>query len=150
MGTAGAAKAGRSLRDIEISVGGTVGFGDDLEQMIRAVKPGLAFALGAMGSAKTNFYNEAYRRSGFEDAAIEVQRLWVDGKRDQAIARVPDEMVRACNLLGSEDMVRERIRSYRDAGVNTLMIDPRGQTQTARLDTLAHTLDLVRQESPGS
>ena len=71
--------------------------------------------LGAMGSAKTNFYNDAYCRAGYEDDAKAVQSLWIEGKRDQAIARVPDEMVLLTNFIGTETMVRERLRAFRDA-----------------------------------
>ena len=68
-------------------MGGAVGFGDDVERMVERLKPAIAFTLGAMGSPKTNFYNEAYRRGGFEDVAIEVQRLWVDGQARRGRAR---------------------------------------------------------------
>jgi alkanesulfonate monooxygenase SsuD/methylene tetrahydromethanopterin reductase-like flavin-dependent oxidoreductase (luciferase family) len=146
---AGAAKAGRRLADIDLAVGGAVGFGDDLERLIAARKPQLAFTLGAMGSARTNFYNEAFRRGGFEDAAIEVQGLWIDGRREEAVARVPDEMVLRTNLLGTEVMVRERIRKYRDAGVTMLRLDPLGETLPERLDTLGRAVELVREECPG-
>ena len=64
----GAERAGRSLAEIDIQVGGTVAFGDDLSALIAARKPGMAFTLGAMGSAQTNFYNDAFRRGGWEDA----------------------------------------------------------------------------------
>jgi hypothetical protein len=69
---------------------------------------GVAFTLGAMGSSRHNFYNDAFRRAGYEDAAREVQRLWLDGKREEATARVPDELAVKANLLGTEQMVRER------------------------------------------
>ena len=72
-------------------------------------KPGLAFTLGAMGSRQHNFYNDAFKRAGYTDAAVEVQRLWLDGKREEAAARVPDEMAIKANLLGTEAMVRERV-----------------------------------------
>jgi F420-dependent oxidoreductase-like protein len=144
----GAEKAGRSLDDIEIGVGGNVAFGDDVEAMIQGRRPYLAFTLGAMGSPRTNFYNAAFHRAGFEDACVEVQRLWVEGRRDEAAARVPDEMILNTNLLGTESMVRARIRAYRDAGVNTLRIDPSGETASDRLDTLARTIELVREECP--
>ena len=107
----------------------------------------MAFSLGAMGSAQTNFYNDAYRRGGFEDAAIEVQRLWLDRKREEAAAAVPDEMVLQTTMLGTEDMVRERIRQYRDAGIDTLRLTPIGDTLTERLDTLGRAVELVRQET---
>ena len=111
---------------------------------LAARKPGLAFTLGAMGSRQHNFYNDAFKRAGYVDAAVEVQRLWLDGKRDEAAARVPDELAVKVNLLGTEAMVRERLRVHRDAGVTTLRVDPAGSTVTAKLDTLAHLLDLVR------
>jgi F420-dependent oxidoreductase-like protein len=143
---AGAKKAGRKLSEIAICVGGAVGFGDDVERMVERLKPQMAFTLGAMGSPTTNFYNEAYRRGGFEDAAIEVQRLWVAGKREEAAARVPPEMVLQASLLGPEKLVRERIRKYRDAGVNMLRLDPLGATPSERLDTLGRAVELVREE----
>jgi F420-dependent oxidoreductase-like protein len=142
---AGAQKAGRSLADIDIAVGGSVAFGEDVDGMVEKRKPHLAFTLGAMGSATTNFYNDAYRRGGFEDDAIAVQELWLAGKRSEAAARVPDAMVLQSNLLGTEDMVRERIRLYRDAGVDTLRLDPQGETLDARIETLARAVALVRE-----
>ena len=145
----GAARAGRSLDDIELCAGGTVGFSDDVERLVASRKPQLAFTLGAMGSRKTNFYNDAYRRGGFADAAIEVQRLWLEGKRDEAAARVPDEMVLQSSLMGTEAMVRERVRKYRDAGINMLRLDPIGESTSERLDTLARALEIVRQECDG-
>src|ERR1700732_3434317 len=62
----GAEGAGRSLADIEIEVGGTVAFGDDLDALVEPLKPAMAFTLGAMGSATTNFYNDAFKRGGWE------------------------------------------------------------------------------------
>ncbi len=117
-----------------------------MEPLIERQKPYLAFTLGAMGSARTNFYNDAFRRGGFEDAAIEVQRLWFEKKRSEAAASVPDEMVRQTCLFGTEEMVRERIRRYRDAGVTMLRLDPHGETAAERLDTLGRAIELVDQE----
>jgi alkanesulfonate monooxygenase SsuD/methylene tetrahydromethanopterin reductase-like flavin-dependent oxidoreductase (luciferase family) len=143
---AGAERAGRSLAELDLCVGAAVGFAEDPEPLIQARKPHVAFTLGAMGSPTTNFYNEAYRRGGFEDAAREVQKLWVEGRREEAASRVPDELVLQTTLLGSESMVRERIRRYRDAGITTLRLDPLGGDDAARLDTLGRALELVRQE----
>jgi F420-dependent oxidoreductase-like protein len=143
---AGAARAGRSLSDLDLAVGGSVEFGDAVEEMIQRRKPQLAFTLGAMGSPTTNFYNDAYKRGGFEDAATEVQKLWVEGKREEATRRVPDEMVLQSSFLGTDQMVRERIRKYRDVGITTLRLDPAGRDAAARLDTLAHAIELVGSE----
>ncbi len=146
----GTARAGRRLADLDLCVGAAVGFADDPEPLLRARKPGMAFTLGAMGSARTNFYNAAYRRGGFADAAEEVQRLWLAGRRDEAAAAVPDEMVLRTSLLGSEAAVRERLRLYREAGITTLRLDPVGASPTERLDVLGRAVELVRQESAGA
>jgi len=140
----GAEGAGRSLADIDIQVGGTVAFGDDLDALVEPLKPAMAFTLGAMGSAKTNFYNDAFKRGGWEDIALEVQRLWIAGKRPEAIAKVPTEMVAQANLLGDTGMVRKRIRAFRDAGVTTLRVNPQGHDLAERLATLGRVMDLVR------
>ena len=140
----GAEAAGRSLTDIDIQVGGTVAFGEDMDALVEPLKPGVAFTLGAMGSPKTNFYNEAFRRGGWEDVAKEVQQLWVDGKREEAVARVPAEMVQQTNLLGDEATVRARVQAYKDAGVTTLRVQPMGEGLAARLETLGRVIDMAR------
>ncbi len=141
---AGAARAGRRLDDLDLQAGGAVAFSDDVERLIPDRKPGLAFTLGAMGSRRHNFYNDAYRRAGYEDAAREVQQLWLDGRRDEAAARVPDELVLKTNLLGTESMVRDRLIAYRDAGITTVRVDPIATTLEARLETLERLLALVQ------
>lgn len=140
---AGLERAGRSWSDLDISQGAEVAFGDDLDAMVAERKAGLAFSLGGMGSADTNFYNAAYRRLGFADVATEVQRLWVEGKRDQAALAVPDELVTGTTLIGPEDHVRARVRAWKDAGVTTLRLYPAGSTLDDRLDTLGRALDLI-------
>lgn len=139
----GAAKAGRSLADIDIEAGGYFEVSDDVERLVAQLKPGLAFTLGAMGSAKTNFYNDAYCRAGYEDDAKAVQSLWVSGKRDDAVARVPDELVLKANLIGTKDMVRSRIKAFADAGVNTLRIATGGETWSERTAALEAAMDFI-------
>jgi F420-dependent oxidoreductase-like protein len=142
---AGAARAGRSLAQLHLQVSaGVADFSDDVDRLIPPRKSGLAFTLGAMGSRDHNFYNEAYRRAGYEDAAIEVQRLWLDNRRDEAAARVPDELVLKTNLLGTEAMVRARLAAYRGAGITTIRVEPAGDSLDARLATLGRLLDLTR------
>jgi F420-dependent oxidoreductase-like protein len=140
---AGATRAGRSLAELDLQAGGFVAFSDDVERLIPPRKPGLAFTLGAMGSRQHNFYNEAFRRAGYEDVAVEVQRLWLGGKREEAAARVPDELVLKTNLLGTEAMIRARLEAYRRAGITTLRVEPAGQGLAARLATLGRLLDLI-------
>lgn len=139
----GAQMAGRAFEDIDLQAGGVVAFSDDVEQLLPRRKPGLAFTLGAMGSQEHNFYNAAFQRAGYEEEARAVQRLWLEGKRAEAAGLVPDEMVLKTNLLGTAEMVRDRIRAYRDAGITTLRIEPEGRTLAERLQTLGRALDLV-------
>ena len=140
----GAEKAGRRIEDIDLQAGGVAAFGDDLDSLIARRKPGTAFTLGAMGSREHNFYNAAFQRAGYEDVARRAQSLWLDGKRDEAAALVPDEMVIRTNMLGTESMVKDRIRAYRDAGVTTLRVEPEGRSLEERLTTLGRVIDLVK------
>jgi len=144
---AGADKAGRSLHDLDIQAGGYFEIGENVEALIAARKPAMAFTLGAMGSAKTNFYNDAYCRAGYEDTAKEVQGLWVSGKRDEAIRRVPDELVLMSNLIGTEDMVKERLQAFSACGVNTLRLSTGGETWPERTAALDEAMDLINRTS---
>ena len=142
----GADRAGRSLDDIDICQGAEVAFARDehhLTEMLQERKGGLAFSLGGMGSADTNFYNRAYARQGFADVAAEAQRLWVSGDRAAAVAVIPDEMVLATTLLGTEDGVARRLREWADAGVDTVRLYPAGTTFDERVDTLSRALELI-------
>ena len=139
----GARRAGRSLASLDLQAGGFVAFSDDVERLIPPRNPGLAFTLGAMGSRQHNFYNDAFKRAGYTDVALEVQRLWLDARREEAAARVPDELVLKTNLLGTDAMVRRRLELYRDAGVTTLRVEPAGETLEQRLATLGRLLSLV-------
>lgn len=142
----GAARAGRSLAALDLQVNaGVVAFSDDVERLIAPRKPGLAFTLGAMGSRTHNFYNDVYRRAGYEDIALEVQDLWFKKQREEAAARIPDELILKTNLIGTEDMVRERIRIHHAAGVTTLRVEPDGDSLDERLKNLGRLVELVKE-----
>jgi len=145
--SAGRTKAGKTMEGFDIKVQLACGVADDPQPLIDAHKTRLAFTLGGMGSAKTNFYNAAYRRIGYEAAAAEVQSLFVSGARDEAARRVPDEMVLRTTLIGTEAMVRDRVRKYRDAGVTILHLLPLGDSHARRLETMARTIKLIREET---
>ena len=118
----GAEKAGRSVSDLELHSSCSVAIGENVQEMIDAQKPGVAFSMGAMGSEKTNFYNAAFKRAGYTDDALAIQRLWKDGKREAAIDRVPDAMVTEFSAIGTEEMVRARFETYQNAGINALTL----------------------------
>lgn len=145
---AGLAAAGRTRADLDICQGAEVAFADDedaLRAMVAGRKKELAFSLGGMGSATTNFYNAAYSRQGWAEAAAAVRERWQAGDRDGAAGLVSDEMVLATTLIGTEEMVRERLRVWRAAGVDTVRLYPAGDTLDARLSTLGRAIELVRE-----
>ena len=139
----GLAKSGRTLADIDVQVGGSLEIDDDVERLIEARRPAMAFTLGGMGSAKTNFYNDAFKRAGYAEAAEEVQALWVSGDKEAAIRAVPDEMVLKTNLIGTREMIVERIKAYAAAGVTTLRISTSGRNWRERTETLEEATDLI-------
>ena len=139
----GLAKSGRTLADIDVQVGGSFEIDEDVERLIEARRPAMAFTLGGMGSANTNFYNDAFRRAGYAEAAEEVQALWVSGDKEAAIRAVPDEMVLKTNLIGTREMIVERIKAYAAAGVTTLRISTSGRNWRERTETLVEATDLI-------
>jgi F420-dependent oxidoreductase-like protein len=146
----GLARSGRSRTDLDVCQGAEVAFAPDedaLRAMVAGRKKELAFSLGGMGSASTNFYNQAYSRQGWAAVAAEVRERWQAGDRDGAAGLVTDEMVLGTTLIGTKPMVRQRLQVWRDAGVNTVRLYPAGDTLDAKLTTLAKAIDLVREIS---
>ncbi|CAM4261393.1 F420-dependent glucose-6-phosphate dehydrogenase [Mycobacterium basiliense] len=144
----GLAAAGRTRADIDICQGAEVAFAsdeDELRDMLAARKTELAFSLGGMGSASTNYYNRAYGRQGWAEVAAAVRERWQRGEREAAAALVTDEMVLATTLVGTEEMVRARLSVWRDCGVHTVRLYPAGDTLDAKLATLGRAIELVRE-----
>lgn len=141
---AGAAGAGRSLADVDITVAASCEITDDVEAAGRRHAEGYAFTFGAMGSGSTNFYNRAFARQGFAEAVAEVQRRWLAGDRDGARRAVPTEIGLRTNLIGPPDEIRRRLAEYAAAGVDELRVNPMGDTLDAQLDGLGQLLDLAR------
>ena len=142
----GAERSARALEDLDLCVSVRVELGDDLTAMIERRKPAVAFNMGGMGSAKTNFYNDAFKRAGYAEDATAIQQLWIQGKRQAAAQRVPDAMVTQFQALGDHTMVTERLRKYRDAGVTTLKLglDSAGPIGPARYELLEQIVDITR------
>lgn len=140
---AGAEKAGRSLDALELIVPASVEFTDDIEEAAKRHARGYGFTFGAMGSRDKNFYKDAFARQGYADVADEVQRLWLDGKRDEARDLVPAEIGLKTNLLGTPETIKDRLRVYRDAGVTTIRAGLAGEDLVARLETLGRLMDIV-------
>jgi F420-dependent oxidoreductase-like protein len=121
---AGFAKGGRSREDLEVSPSLSVAIDGDLDAARGIVKAGLLLYLGGMGSKETNFYVDLTHRFGFGEVADEVQDLYLAGKREDAYNAIPDELVDATSLVGSEDEVAARIEKLAAAGVDRLICSP--------------------------
>ena len=136
----GAARAGRSLEGFDIAPSVQVFIDDDLDAARDRMRPFIALYVGGMGSRRQNFYNRLVQRYGFEDAAREIQDLYLDRKYAEAAAAIPVELIDMVSLCGPRDRVRERLQVYRDAGVGTLMVTPAavdGQERVRQLRELA-------------
>jgi F420-dependent oxidoreductase-like protein len=96
--------------------------GDDLDACRLPLKQSIALYLGGMGARSKNFYNEYICRVGFEDTARKVQALYLDGKRREAVAAVPDELVDTLHLVGPRERIRDRLAVWKASCVGTLMV----------------------------
>jgi F420-dependent oxidoreductase-like protein len=124
----GAAKRSSDLGTLQIVAGGAIGFGDaETTQKVRDMnRPMTALYVGGMGARGRNFYNDLFCRYGHEAEAKEIQDLYLDGKKDEAAAVIPQEFLDESSLFGDEGFVREQVQAYKDAGVTALSIQPVG------------------------
>jgi F420-dependent oxidoreductase-like protein len=136
-----AAGGGKGLADFDVMCSCTVIVSDDVEQAMVPVKANLAQYIGGMGARNKNFYNDYARRMGFDEAATKIQDLFLDGKRAEAVAAVPDELVDAVHLVGPKDKIRDRLQAWKEANargeVGTMLI---GSPQPEALELLAEEM----------
>ncbi|MGH7788724.1 MAG: LLM class F420-dependent oxidoreductase [Candidatus Binatia bacterium] len=111
---------GKSLKDFDIAAGATVIINDDVKACLGFIKPALALYIGGMGARGKNYYNELACRYGFEAEAKKIQDLYLDGKKDEATAAVPDELADEVSLVGPPERIRDRLAAWRESGVGTL------------------------------
>jgi F420-dependent oxidoreductase-like protein len=133
---AGKAKRDPALGELQVVNGVSVAIGDDVDHLLDRVRPGLALYIGGMGARGKNFYNDLAVRYGYEAEAKTIQDLYLDGKKDEAAAAVPEELCRLTSLIGPESWVAERIEAFREAGVTTLMVQPLDGSPEGRLRTV--------------
>jgi alkanesulfonate monooxygenase SsuD/methylene tetrahydromethanopterin reductase-like flavin-dependent oxidoreductase (luciferase family) len=116
--------------------------GDDLAAARDLMRPFIALYVGGMGSREKNFYNQLVQRYGYEDEARTIQDLYLEGRRDEAMAAIPDALIDTVSLCGTRDHVRDRIAAFRDAGVGTLGVTPVAFTKDDRLEQLRLVAEL--------
>jgi F420-dependent oxidoreductase-like protein len=145
---AGLAKRDPSLKRLEIAAGGMTAIDESLTgearaQVLDAGRPMTALYVGGMGARGKNFYNDVARRYGYEAEAIEIQDLYLDGKKDEAAKAVPGEWLELSNLVGPKGYIKERIGAYKEAGVTVLSVNPVGPNAVQTIETLRSIVDDV-------
>ncbi|MBM4268728.1 MAG: LLM class F420-dependent oxidoreductase [Deltaproteobacteria bacterium] len=120
----GFAKAGngKSWGDFEIAPTVTVILNDDVQKARDAIKPGLALYVGGMGAREKNFYNDHVSRQGWPGPAKKIQDLYLDGKKNEAAALVPDDLVDAVALVGPKERIRDRLAAWKESRATTLLV----------------------------
>jgi alkanesulfonate monooxygenase SsuD/methylene tetrahydromethanopterin reductase-like flavin-dependent oxidoreductase (luciferase family) len=114
----GFAKAGngKSLKDFDIAPFVTVSANDDLDTAFDALRPWIALYIGGMGAKGKNFYHDYATRMGYGEVATRIQDLYLEGKKDEAIALVPNQLLDEIALVGSHDRIIERLAPWKEAG----------------------------------
>ena len=141
---AGANKVGKDFTLMEMMIPLSLEFTDDVEEAGKRHARGYGFTFGAMGSMKSNFYKDAYARQGYRESVDRVQQLWKEGRREEAREEVPVELALKSNLIGTNNMVKDRIRLYKDLGITSLKVDLPGETMSDKLSALAELMELVK------
>src|SRR3954462_81999 len=142
----GAARAdnGKRIDDsFDIAPNGSLCIDDDIDAARDVMRPMLALYVGGMGSRDKNFYHALVGRFGFEEAAQEVQDLYLSGKKDEAAAALPAELIDKTALVGPVDRVKERLELYREAGVGTLITTPIAPDMEGRSKMMRALADLL-------
>ncbi|HEY5250640.1 MAG TPA: LLM class F420-dependent oxidoreductase [Acidimicrobiales bacterium] len=133
---AGRARRSDELGSLEVAAGGLVAIGEGLEHLRELARGMTALYVGGMGARERNFYNTLVRRYGYEKEAELIQDLYLDGKKEEAAAAVPAELLEKTSLIGPAGYVKERIAAYKEAGVTVLNVTPVGHDPLATLSQL--------------
>jgi F420-dependent oxidoreductase-like protein len=130
---AGRARRDPELGELDVIAQAVLAIGDDVRDVLELGRPMAALYIGGMGAKGKNFYNDLARRYGYEKEAERIQDLYLEGRKDEAAALVPQELLEKMSLVGSEGHVRERLAAMREAGVTTLNVAPFARTHEERL-----------------
>ncbi|HKQ71082.1 MAG TPA: LLM class F420-dependent oxidoreductase [Polyangiaceae bacterium] len=128
------AGGGKGLAMFDLAPMVTVVVGDDVESCRMPVKAMLSLYIGGMGAKGKNFYNDYAKRLGYEEAAERIQELYLQGKKAEAVAAVPDRLVDEVALVGPKDRIRERVAAWKASRATTMIL---GTVQPEALELLA-------------
>jgi F420-dependent oxidoreductase-like protein len=139
----GTAKRDPALGALDVIAGVPLAIGDDVTGLRDLGRPHFALYIGGMGARQRNFYNDLARRFGYEDEAAAIQDAYLAGRKDEAAALVPADLLERTSLIGPEGYVRDRLDALREAGVTTLAITPLAPTHPARVALIERIRDLA-------
>jgi F420-dependent oxidoreductase-like protein len=140
---AGLAKRDAQLGPLDVIAQAPLAIGEDAAGVLGFYRPMLALYIGGMGARGRNFYNDLARRYGYEAEAKRIQDLYLDGKKDEAAALVPDDLLARTSLVGPESYLRERIAALKEAGVTTLNVTPVAPSHAERVHLIERVRDLA-------
>ncbi|MFI6786292.1 LLM class F420-dependent oxidoreductase [Nonomuraea sp. NPDC050383] len=140
---AGKARRDPELGELDVIAQASLAIGDDVAGLLEFGRPMAALYIGGMGAKGRNFYNDLARRYGYEKEAERIQELYLDGKKDEAAALVPHELLESISLIGSEGFVRDRVRAMKESGVTTLNVAPLGRTHEERVRLIEQIKDIA-------
>ncbi|WP_327045110.1 LLM class F420-dependent oxidoreductase [Microbispora sp. NBC_01189] len=141
--TAGGARRDPALGELDVIAQAVLAIGDDVEDVLDLGRSMAALYIGGMGAKGRNFYNDLARRYGYEKEAEQIQNLYLEGRKEEAEALVPRELLERVSLAGPEGHVRERIAALREAGVTTLNVAPFAHTHAERVGLIEKIKDLA-------
>ncbi len=145
---AGTAKRDPNRKPLDISAGGMLAIGEDMvgdkkQQVLDMARPGAALYVGGMGARGKNFYHDICRDYGFEKEAVDIQDLYLEGKKDEAAAAIPTEWLEAQHLVGPKSLIKERVGAFKEAGVTVLSVNPVGPNAVEQIEQLREIVDGV-------
>jgi hypothetical protein len=140
---AGSARREPSLGKLDVIAQAALAIGDDVGGYLELGRPAMALYIGGMGAKGRNFYNDLVRRFGYEAEADRIQEAYLDGRKDEAAALVPRELLSGVSLVGPEGFVRERLAALRESGVTTLNVVPLAATHADRVALIERVRDLA-------
>jgi F420-dependent oxidoreductase-like protein len=126
------AEGEKSVEGFDVAPFVSLVLGDDLEKCRFPIKAMLALYIGGMGARDKNFYNDYARRLGYEEAAGKIQDLFLDGRKAEAMAAVPDALVDEISLVGPKERIAERMAAWKALPVRTLLLGA-GQPEALRV-----------------
>jgi F420-dependent oxidoreductase-like protein len=139
----GKAKRDPELGELDVVAQTFLAIGDDVDGLLEFGRPNAALYIGGMGAKGRNFYNDLVRRYGYEQEAEEIQQLYLDGKKDEAAAKVPHELLQLTSLIGTESFVRDRLAALRESGVTTVNVTPVAADHAGRVRLIERVRDLA-------